>query len=53
MGWACFGDRQKDLVTDHKGQDNKQDFSEKNLEYVSRSVTSQRHQTLWGTGARW
>ena len=53
MGWACFGDRQKDLVTDHNGQDNKQAFSEKNLEYVSRSVTSRRHQTLWGTGARW
>jgi len=23
MGWACFGDRGKGLVTDHKGQDNK------------------------------
>ena len=43
MGWTCFGDRPEGIVTDQTCQDNKQDFSEKNLEYVSRSVNAQRH----------
>ena len=43
MGWACFGDRPEGLVNDHKGQDNKQDSSEKYLEYVSPAENSQRY----------
>ena len=42
LGWACCGDRPEGLVNHHRGQDNKQEFSEKNLEYVSQSVNSQR-----------
>ena len=43
MAWACLGDRPSNRVTDHKSQNNRLDFSEGNLEYVTRSVNAQRH----------
>ena len=50
MAWACLGDGDASLVVDHVSQNNRQDFSEKNLEYVTRSVNLQRHRDFARTG---
>ena len=42
MGWACFGEA-FGRVLDHKCQNNKQDFSEKNLRYVTQSDNMKLH----------
>ena len=43
MARLTIGKRPDDDVIDHVGQDNKEDFSEVNLEYVTRSVNASRH----------
>ena len=50
MAWACFGDGEASHVVDHMSQENRQDFSEGNLQYVTRSVNAQRSGHFYRTG---
>jgi hypothetical protein len=43
MARLTIGKRPDRHVIDHVGQDNKEDFSEVNLEYVTRSVNASRY----------
>ncbi len=43
MARLTIGERPDGRVVDHKSQDNKEDFSEENLEYVTSSENSSRH----------
>jgi hypothetical protein len=43
MARLTNGKRPDDYVVDHVGQDNKEDFSEVNLEYVTQSENASRH----------